>query len=71
MPTKDPPNLMARPCQYQSATGKSGHDFIKSVTQSVNKQIVDFIWSQKNPKIKKTTMISEKRRGGGGGQGFQ
>ena len=35
-------------------------DFIKSV----NKQIVEFIWSQKNPKIKKTTMIGEKKGGG-------
>ena len=35
-------------------------DFIKSV----NKQIVEFIWSQKNPKIKKTTMIGEKKEGG-------
>ena len=35
-------------------------DFIKSV----NKQIAEFIWSRKNPKIKKTTMIGEKRRGG-------
>ena len=34
-------------------------NFIKSV----NKQIVEFIWSQKNPKIKKTTTIGEKRRG--------
>ena len=34
-------------------------DFIKSV----NKQIAEFLWSQKNPKIKKTTMIGEKRRG--------
>ena len=33
-------------------------DFIKSV----NKQIVDLI-CRKNPKIKKTTMIGEKRRG--------
>ena len=32
--------------------------------KSVNKQIVDFIWSQKNPKIKKTTMIGEKKEGG-------
>ena len=35
-------------------------DFIKSV----NKQIVEFIWGQKNPKIKKTTMIGEKKRKG-------
>ena len=35
--------------------------------QSVNKQIVHFIWSQKNPKIKTTTMIGEKKRRGGGG----
>ena len=32
-------------------------------TKSVNKQIVEFIWSQKNTKIKKTTMIGGKRRG--------
>ena len=32
--------------------------------KSVNKQIVDFIWSQKNPKIKKTTMIGEKKEVG-------
>ena len=41
-------------------------DFIKSV----NKQIVDFIWSQKNPMIKKTTMIGEKKEGGGGRVGM-
>ena len=35
-------------------------DFVKSV----NKQIAKFIWSQKNPKIKKTTMIGEKKEGG-------
>ena len=40
-------------------------DFIKSV----NRQIVDFIWRQKNPKIKKATMIGEKKEGGGGGGG--
>ena len=33
-------------------------------TKSVNKQIVDFIWSHKtDPKIKQATMIDEKRRG--------
>ena len=26
VPTKDPPNPMARPCQYQRAAGKSGHE---------------------------------------------
>ena len=36
-------------------------DFIKIV----NKQIVEFIWSRKNPKIKKTTMIGEKKGGEG------
>ena len=35
-------------------------DFIKRV----NKRIVEFIWSQKNPKIKRTTMIGEKKEGG-------
>ena len=34
-------------------------DFIKIV----NKQIVDLICSYKNPKIKKTTMIGEKKEG--------
>lgn len=36
------------------------NDFIKNV----NKQVVEFIWSHKNPKIKKTTMIGEKKEGG-------
>jgi len=31
--------------------------------KNVNKQIVEFIWSHKNPKIKKTTMIGEKKEG--------
>ena len=35
-------------------------DFIKNV----NKQVVEFIWNHKNPKIKKTTMIGEKKEGG-------
>ena len=34
-------------------------DFIKNV----NKQVVEFIWSHKNLKIKKTTMIGEKKEG--------
>lgn len=35
-------------------------EFIKSV----NEQIVGFIWNQKNRKIKKTTMICERKEGG-------
>ena len=34
-------------------------DFVASV-----KQIVEIIWTRKNPKIKKTTMIGEQKEGG-------
>lgn len=44
---------------YVAAVLPIPEDFIKVV----NKQIADFIWSHKIPKIKKTMMIGEKRRG--------
>lgn len=44
---------------FVSAVLPIPENFIKSV----NKQIVDFIWSHKNPKIKKTTMIGERKEG--------
>ena len=34
MPTKDPPNPMTRPCQYQRATGKSRHEATESEVMS-------------------------------------
>ena len=44
---------------FVAAVLPTPQDFIKSV----NKQIVDFIWSHKNPKVKKATMMGEKRGG--------
>ena len=34
-------------------------DFIKRV----NKQIVEFVWSQKSPKLKRQLLLAKKRRG--------
>ena len=55
---------MAAVCEYVLVSYKLEENAVnfKQRSKSVNKQIVDFIWSHKNPKIKKTTMISEKRR---------
>ena len=36
----------------------------KEFITRVNKQIVGFVWSQKNPKIKRTTMIGDRKKGG-------
>ena len=45
---------------FVSAVLPIPEDFLKRF----NKKIVDFIWSHKNPKIKKTMMIGERKEGG-------
>jgi len=43
----------------------------KEFITRVNKQIVGFAWSQKNPKIKRTTMIGDRKKGGLGMPDFE
>ena len=43
----------------------------KEFITRVNKQIVGFVWSHKNPKIKRTTMIEDRKKGGLGMPDFE